>query len=117
MVEELLKQVIVVRVDLKMGKGKIASQVAHASLCAFLKSCKKIRERWLSQGAEKIVLKVNSKEKLIEVYKLARKRGLPTCIIKDAAKTQLKAPDYTAVGIGPYYEREIDEITGDLKLL
>ncbi len=111
------KQVIVVRVDLKMGKGKLASQVAHASLCAFLNSKKKIRKAWLKKGAAKIVLKVNSKDELLEVYKKAKSKNLPVCLIQDAARTQLKHPDYTALGIGPAETYKIDEVTSKLKLL
>lgn len=111
------KQVIVVRTDLKMGKGKIAAQVAHASLCSFLKSSKKARKEWLNHGASKSVVKVRSKEELLDIYKKAKSKKLPVCIIKDAAKTQLKHPDYTAVGIGPEENKKIDEITKKLKLL
>ncbi len=113
----MYKQVIVVRADLKMGKGKIASQVAHASLCAYLKSDVKIREEWLNTGAEKIVVKVTSKGELLEIYEKAKSLNLPCCLIKDSAKTQLKEPDYTCVGIGPAREKEIDRVTGELKLL
>ena len=111
------KQVIVVRVDLKMGKGKIASQVAHASLCAYLKCPSDIRDAWLRSGAEKIVVKVHSKDELLSLHKKVEKKNIPSCIIIDAARTQLKEPDYTALGIGPWDEKEIDEITGHLKLL
>ncbi len=113
----MYKQVIVVRTDLKMGKGKIASQVAHASLCAYLKSDVKVREKWLDTGAEKIVVKVTSKEELLDVYEKAKSLDLPCCLIKDSAKTQLKEPDYTCVGIGPAKEEEVDMVTGELKLL
>ena len=115
--DAVYKQVIIVRTDLKMGKGKIAAQVAHASLCAFLRANKTIKEKWLEMGAAKIVLKVDSKQELLELYAHAKNMGVPYCLIKDAAKTQLKKPDYTALGIGPAKAKEIDNITGKLKLL
>ncbi len=55
-----LKQVIIVRSDIKMGKGKIASQVAHASVSSFyevLQKNKEMAERWIKEGQKKVVLK------------------------------------------------------------
>ena len=113
----MYKQVIAVRTDLKMGKGKIAAQVAHASLCAYERSNIKIRYLWKKDGAKKVVVKVGSKEELLEIYKRAKKKKIPCCIVKDAGKTQIKEGEVTTVGIGPYKDKEIDEITGNLKLL
>ena len=59
-----LKQVIVVRTDLKMSKGKIASQVSHASVEAVLKSNKNIVEIWRKEGMKKIILKVKDLDEL-----------------------------------------------------
>ena len=53
-----MKQVILVRMDLKMEKGKLATQVAHASVDAVLKSPKDKIEEWTSGGMKKVVLKV-----------------------------------------------------------
>jgi len=100
-----------------MEKGKIASQCAHASISSFLKCSKSNQDKWLEEGMKKIVLKVSSKEELKDLYHLAKSENLKCAIITDAAKTQLKEPTQTAVGIGPEPEIKIDKIIGKLKLL
>lgn len=115
-----LKQVIVVRSDLKMGKGKIASQCCHASLESFLKTQKKesfLASQWLKEGMPKIILKANSLKALTEIIKQVENASLNFAVIKDAGKTQVSKGSITALGIGPAGEKEIDKITGKLKLL
>ena len=113
----LMKQAIVIRTDLKMGKGKIASQSAHASIAAFLKTSEKGRQKWLEEGMKKVVLKVSSERELKDLCNLAKKEKLPCELIKDRGLTQIEAGSITALGIGPADERKIDKITGKLKLL
>ena len=112
-----MKQVIVVRTDLKMGKGKIAAQAAHASVAAFLSSKSEDRNMWLEEGMKKAVLKVANERDLMEIFKLAKKERLPTEMITDAGLTQVETGTHTAVGIGPANENKIDKVTGKLKLL
>ncbi len=112
-----MKQVIVIRVDLKMGKGKIATQVSHASLLAFLKVGVLERKKWLKEGMKKVILKVSSEKEILELYKKAKQKKLPSVLIKDAGLTQIPPGTITALGIGPAEEKKIDEITGKLKLL
>lgn len=114
------KQAIVLRMDLGMGKGKLAVQCAHASLEAFRKAFEKAEEpveEWLSSGAEKIVLKVPGEKALRVVYSQALKAKLPSSLILDAGRTQIPAGTPTAVAIGPAEESKVDAITGKLKLL
>ncbi|HLC80007.1 MAG TPA: peptidyl-tRNA hydrolase Pth2 [archaeon] len=114
-----LKQALVIRTDLEMGKGKIAAQCAHAAIEAYEKTLTQNRtwaEKWREEGMAKIVLKVNSKKELLELFERA-KRQIPTALIKDAGKTQIEAGEPTCVGIGPAAENEIDKFTKDLKLL
>ncbi|HII54089.1 aminoacyl-tRNA hydrolase [Candidatus Micrarchaeota archaeon CG_4_10_14_0_2_um_filter_49_7] len=114
-----LKQVIVVRADLQMGKGKIAAQVCHASLESYHKVLDRgmgIAEKWVQEGQAKIVLKVDSERDLYELYEQV-KRTLPCEIIRDAGKTQINPGTATCIGIGPWEEEEIDKFTGKLKLL
>jgi len=114
--KKLLKQVIVVRKDLEMGKGKLATEVAHASFGAARVADEKIVKKW--EGfAKKVVLKVESQKELKDIYKEAKKGKLPCFLVKDAGLTQLKSGTVTAVGIGPAEEKKIDKITGKLKLL
>ena len=116
----MLKQVIVIRTDLKMGKGKLATQVAHASVTAFYKTLENNRSlgiKWIEEGQKKIVLKVSSEEELNNIYERAIKEGLIAVKIYDAGLTQLRPGTFTAIGIGPDDEDRIDRVTRDLKLL
>ena len=124
------KQVILVRKDLKMSKGKIGAQVAHASLAAFLNrdktdpisnpltlSLSEADIQWLTHRFTKICLRVDSEEELLSYYEKAKKAGLKCSLIKDAGFTELEGSNYTTVGIGPDLNEKINEITKDLKLL
>jgi len=110
-----MKQVILVRKDLKMNPGKLASQVAHASLEAALKS-NKLKE-WQKKGTKKVILKVKDEKELLYYYDLAKKNNLTNALIKDAAKTFFKVPTLTCLAIGPDKEEKIDKITRELKIL
>jgi len=112
-----LKQVILVRQDLKMSKGKIAAQVSHASVDCLLKSHKDLVEEWRKQGMKKIVLKVKDYDELRKYLSLAEKENLIACLITDAGHTELKPGTITCLGIGPDDEEKIDKVTGNLKML
>lgn len=111
---------MVVRSDLKMGKGKIAAQVAHASLNA-AEAAQQKRPRWYQgwkeEGQAKIVLKVGSEAALDELFKKAKSAGLPAALIEDRGLTQLDPGTVTCLGVGPGPDDEIDAVTGKLKLL
>lgn len=111
------KQVILLRQDLKLPRGKLAGQAAHASVDAVLKSDKKKVNAWLEQGMPKIVLKVKDERELLEYHRQAKAAGLVAVVIADAGKTVLTSGTKTAVGIGPDEEGVIDTITGKLPLL
>jgi len=112
-----MKQAIVVRTDLKMGKGKIVSQCAHASLASFLKSSDIAKNVWLREGMKKVVLKVSKEVDLLDLYKKAKKEKLSCELIEDRGLTQVESGSITALGIGPADENKVDKITGKLKLL
>jgi PTH2 family peptidyl-tRNA hydrolase len=112
-----MKQAILVRTDLKMGKGKLATQVAHASLEVYKKTDKQKIKKWEEEGSKKIVLKVNSLKELLEYKKKANQLKIPNALIKDAGLTQLKRSTTTCLGLGPDDEEKIDKITKNLKLL
>ena len=111
-----LKQAIVVRTDLKMGKGKTAAQCSHASVAVLEKVDKDLVRQWKEEGMKKVVLKISGKMELLELFENA-KRSLPATLIKDAGLTQIKPGEPTCIGIGPAKEEELDRITGELKLL
>ncbi len=113
------KQIIIIRADLGMGKGKIAAQASHASLEAYEKTLKKEPswvDEWKTRGQAKIVVKVNSKQELLEWFERL-KNLFPCALIKDAGRTQLTPGEATAVGVGPAPESELNKYTKDLKLL
>lgn len=115
---EEVKQVIVVRKDLNMRKGKMIAQGSHASMGAVLQLMEREvpfnqytpmrfnhwdplkRQRklvfdrngavdlWLNGKFTKICLSVNSEAELIEVYDKAKEKGLNVCLITDAGLTE-----------------------------
>lgn len=135
-----VKQVIVFRHDLlkTLRKGKIAAQVAHASLGSLLTLFNKsdqgndygrrfewwvdfrsdsYLDKWLNGLFTKICVYVEDEAELLEVYEKAKAAGLPCKLITDAGNTEFHGvPTNTCVGIGPYWSEDIDEITGDLNL-
>ena len=115
------KQVIVIRADLKMGKGKLAAQCCHACLEAYEKALSREPdwvEEWKEIGQEKVVLKVDTEKELLEMFEAVKKRfqGMPA-LIMDAGRTQIASGTKTCFAIGPVPEDEIDKITGKLKLV
>jgi PTH2 family peptidyl-tRNA hydrolase len=113
----MYKQAIVARKDLEIGLGKLASQVAHASLGSAENADKKILSEWKKEGSKKVVLKVSNLRELEKLHKEVKTARLPHCLVRDAGLTQLKPGTVTTLGIGPVEEKKIDKITGKLKLL
>ncbi len=114
-----IKLVIVVRTDLGLTKGKMAVQVAHASVnCAMQAHSKRRRvyDEWYRGGQKKIVAKVASMREMLELKSMAEARGLITSLVTDAGLTQVPAGTTTCLGIGPAESRKIDPLTGDLGL-
>jgi len=111
------KQVILVRKDLKLPKGKMAAQVGHASVSAVLKSDKDIVKDWQKEGMKKIVLHVADEKELFKLKTLADDHGLVNALITDAGKTVVEPGTKTCLGIGPAEEDAIDSVTGNLKMV
>jgi PTH2 family peptidyl-tRNA hydrolase len=112
-----MKQVILVRQDLKLKKGKLAAQCAHASTESLLKSHKDDITKWRSQGMKKVVLKVKDEKELKKYKALAEDHGLVTALIVDAGRTAIEPGTITCLGIGPDKEEKIDKVTGKLKMV
>ncbi len=114
-----LKQVIVVRKDLKLTKGKMSAQVAHAAVESY-KMARDIHPRvaaeWQRTGSKKVVVYAETKADLLRLMD-----RIPTAIpmkpIIDAGHTHLEPGTMTCLGLGPYYDDELDKYTGDLKLV
>lgn len=113
----MLKQVILVRSDLKLPKGKLAAQAAHASVDAVLHSSKALVKKWRSEGMKKIILKVKDLEELLTFEKEAKNSDLVTAIITDAGLTVVAPGTTTCLAIGPDAELKIDKVTGNLTML
>lgn len=114
-----MKQIIILRKDLNMRKGKMIAQGAHASLSSILDNLDHPNVKmWLENAFTKIAVSVDSEEELKEVYEKAKKAGLIASLIIDNGLTEfngVKTP--TAVAIGPASNEELKDITGHLKLL
>ena len=111
------KQVIVVRNDLKLPKGKLAVQVAHAAVMAALMAKGSILRRWKDGGQKKVVLGVNCLDDLIRLHDRSAGKGFPSVLVRDAGLTVVPPGTVTALGIGPAEEEDLDAITGHLKLV
>lgn len=131
-----IKQVIVIRKDLNMRKGKMASQCSHASMKVFfdrlsylgknrvkglenysLTVTQEMKE-WIDGAFTKIVVYVNSEQELDDLATLASLHGVPYALITDNGNTEFHGiPTKTALAIGPDESEIIDSITGNLPLL
>jgi len=111
------KQVILVRQDLQLPKGKMSAQVAHAAVECILKSDKDKVKEWRNEGMPKIVLKVKDLKELQKYNQIAKDLGLITALITDAGRTTVSPGTVTCLGIGPDSEEKIDRIVKDLKLM
>jgi peptidyl-tRNA hydrolase, PTH2 family len=112
----VMKQVIVINDSLKLPRGKLAAQVAHASVASFLSANSTSQQEWLDIGMPKVVLSACSADEVIDYHQKALAANLPAFLIKDAGKTVIAPGTITCLGIGPAPEREVDQITAHLKL-
>ena len=137
------KQMIVMRRDLKMRKGKIAAQAGHACVEATLMAL--VREnrldqvrvtesgnwvyleddgsestpltRWFDKGVAKVCVYVDGEEALLEVAQKGKELGFAVALVRDAGFTEFHGePTYTCLAFEPLAPEQIDPITGDLPL-
>jgi len=138
------KQSIIVRGDLNMPKGKMAAQVAHASMGAILNYATyqyfdnsnviydandrkayhiyKMEapvpvHEWLSGDFAKIVLKCQTLDDLFALEEKAKTKNIPFKLIKDNGTTVFNEPTITCIAVGPWDAEVIDEMTKDFKLM
>lgn len=112
-----MKQVMVVRTDLKMGKGKIAAQCCHGSIGAYKRASVNKIIKWEKEAYAKVVLKVDSLEELLELKAQAIEKNISNYLVIDAGRTQIPSSSVTVLALGPDEDEIIDEVTGELKLL
>lgn len=128
------KQVIVVRKDLNVGKGKLAAQAAHAATAAVLHNLARVRLyklmyklgikssnplfHWVNGSFTKFCVYVNSEAELDTIYNLAKERGIPIYMIVDKGVTEFNTvPTKTCLSIGPAYNAAFIGITSHLPLM
>lgn len=128
-----VKQVILIRRDLKMRRGKEIAQGSHAAMEFLVESIRlqlmncggrdvqfHLSEKehvWFTQGTAKVCLQVTSEAELLEHHQKALEAGLKSCLIQDSGRTEFHGiPTYTACAIGPDLGAKIDDITGQLSL-
>lgn len=124
---EECKMVLVVRQDLKMGKGKIGAQCGHATLGAYKgvlrkahngnKTMAKYLAAWEDLGQAKICVQVKTEEELDAVEQHAKTEGLPTHVVRDAGRTQIAAGSRTVLALGPAPKSKVDVVARHLKLM
>jgi len=112
-----MKQVIVVNQSLHLPKGKLAAQVAHAAVSAFLEAGQTARRNWLDEGMPKVVVQAADETELLALLNKATILGIPALLIEDAGRTVVPAGTVTCLGLGPAPDDTIDLVTGNLKLL
>jgi PTH2 family peptidyl-tRNA hydrolase len=128
-----IKQVIVMRSDLNMPKGKLVAQGSHASLsfltrrldptCCYHPNSSMIvlsdvQQRWLDESFIKVVLKVSSEEELLDIKQQAEEAGIECHLVTDDGRTMFDGvPTNTCVALGPDLDIRIDPITAHLRLL
>ncbi|XP_058114947.1 uncharacterized protein LOC131257951 isoform X2 [Magnolia sinica] len=118
--DEELKMVLVVRQDLKMGAGKIASQCAHAATGMYselIQSQRSLLRQWEQCGQPKIVVTCKNQQEMNKLQGAACSIGLPTFVVADAGRTQVMAGSKTVLAIGPGRKASVDSVTGKLRLL
>jgi PTH2 family peptidyl-tRNA hydrolase len=114
------KQVLVIRTDLKMSRGKMAVQTAHAAVSSAEEARKHSPtswRKWLWEGQKKVAVKVTSEADLTALREKAERAGISTYLVRDRGLTELPPGTVTALGIGPASTKTVDKITGDLQLL
>lgn len=110
-----MKQVILIRDDLNMSQGKSIAQGSHVSVKATRATDENLVEEWLDEGGKKIVLRVSSRQELMDIVDSASEE-LPTATIDDLGYTEIEAGTTTAGAIGPSKESVIDNYTDSLEL-
>ena len=128
------KQVIVIRKDLNMRKGKLAAQAAHAATAAVLHNLARVLLyklmyklgvkssnplfHWVNDSFTKICVSVNSEAELDTIYNLAKERGISAYMIVDKGVTEFNnVPTKTCLSIGPAYNAAFIGVTSYLPLM
>ncbi len=137
------KQMIVMRRDLKMRKGKIAAQAGHACVEATLMALAREGRldqvhitpdggwvyledagmsetplsRWFDAGVAKVCVYVDGEDALLDLAARGREAGFAVSLIRDAGYTEFHGEaTFTCLAFEPLSPEQIDPLTGDLPL-
>ena len=135
------KQMIVMRRDLHMRKGKIAAQAGHACVTAVLMAlerenrlgqvytqgdglCLRPSDRpatplsdWFQHGTAKVCVYVDSEEALLAIHRQALEAGILSVLIQDSGLTEFHGePTYTCLAFEPLPASRADPLTSELPL-
>lgn len=126
---DAIKQIIVIRTDLNMRKGKMAAQAAHASISFLTRkiqfseglysfSLSLDEQEWLTHSFTKICVGIGSDEELVTLYEKSQQAGLTSYLITDNGTTEFHGvPTRTCLALGPHRASILSPYTGNLKLL
>ncbi len=119
LVHDELKMVLIVRMDLGMSPGKVASQSVHAALGSYRLTAMQnpsLLSAWESSGEAAVCLKCKSQTEMDALEAAAISAGLLTYAVHDAGRTEVAEGSKTVLCIGPNQVSRINAITGKLKL-
>jgi peptidyl-tRNA hydrolase, PTH2 family len=112
--------ILLVNMELTMGKGKIAAQVGHAAVGCYKRAqrqCPGGLAAWERTGCAKIALKCPTQDELEQVAILALERDIPLYLVEDAGRTQIAAGSRTVLGLGPAPTHVFEGLTDHFKLM
>ena len=112
-----MKQVIVVRDDLKLSPGKMAAQACHASLSAWKVTDKVSQAKWAIEGEKVVVVKCKDIQELMDLKDKAKALRISYAVITDAGHTEIEPGTVTCIGLGPDSDLTLDKVTGHLKMM
>lgn len=121
---DTVKQLIIIRRDLKMRRGKEIAQGAHASMMFLMRLLKdpdayvsQAQEEWIEGSFTKVVLQVADGVALLACYQRACMNEIEAHLVTDNGATEFGGVrTNTAVAIGPERSSVLDPLFGMLKL-
>ena len=112
----MYKCVILVRMDLKMSRGKVVAQAGHGIVSAVMNSSREKLHEWMECGEKIVTLKVNNMKTMQTIHDIAIRKNVYSHIVTDAGHTEVAPGTQTICVIGPDIDTKIDKLTGQLKL-
>src|SRR3989442_12577200 len=114
------KQVLIVRLDLEMGRGKAAVQCAHAAVSAAEEARTHLHDwwkSWMDEGKMKVALKVPDLDSVLELKRKGKSKGIPVPLVRDRGLPKAPPETFPCLGLAPPPAVLLDSLTGNLTLL